>query len=62
VAITEPVLDGAGQVRYVISGAINLKDRNILGALADVRFGKSGYLFIVTADGIVVDHPAPRAS
>ena len=57
VAITQPVLDGAGQVQYVISGAINLKDRNILGALGDVKFGKSGYLFIVTADGVVVDHP-----
>lgn len=57
VAITEPVLDSAGKVKFVISGAINLKDRNILGKLADVRFGKTGYLFIVTADGIVVDHP-----
>jgi diguanylate cyclase (GGDEF)-like protein/PAS domain S-box-containing protein len=57
VAITQPVLDAAGQVRYVISGAINLKDRNILGALGDVRFGKNGYLFIVTSDGVLVDHP-----
>ncbi|SCX66744.1 diguanylate cyclase domain-containing protein [Variovorax sp. EL159] len=57
VAITEPVLDSAGQVRFVISGAINLKDRSILGKLADVRFGKTGYLFITTTDGIVVDHP-----
>ncbi|MET3378192.1 MULTISPECIES: diguanylate cyclase domain-containing protein [Variovorax] len=57
VAITEPVLDNAGQVRFVISGAINLKDRNILGTLGDVRFGKTGYLFVTTVDGIVVDHP-----
>jgi diguanylate cyclase (GGDEF)-like protein/PAS domain S-box-containing protein len=57
VAITQPVRDAAGQVRYVISGAINLKDRNILGALGDVKFGKSGYLFIVTSDGVMVDHP-----
>ncbi|KQW57359.1 diguanylate cyclase domain-containing protein [Variovorax sp. Root411] len=57
VAITAPVLDKAGQVRFVISGAINLKDRNILGALADIKFGKTGYLFVTTADGIVVDHP-----
>ncbi len=57
VAITEPVLDSAGQVRYVISGAINLKDRNILGALAEVKIGKTGYLFITTTDGIVIDHP-----
>ena len=42
VAITEPVLDAQGKVRFVVSGALNLKDRNILGDLADVRFGKTG--------------------
>jgi len=57
IAITEPVLDAQGKVRFVVSGALNLKDRNILGDLADVRFGKTGYLFILTADGVVVDHP-----
>jgi diguanylate cyclase (GGDEF)-like protein/PAS domain S-box-containing protein len=57
VAITAPVLDGAGQVQFVISGSINLKERNILGSLADVKFGETGYLFITTTDGVVVDHP-----
>lgn len=57
VAITEPVLDHAGQVRFVISGAINLKERNVLGTLTDVKFGKTGYLFVTTTDGVVVDHP-----
>jgi len=57
VAITEPVLDSAGNVKFVISGSINLKERNILGELSDVRFGQTGYLFITTTDGIVVDHP-----
>jgi hypothetical protein len=57
VAITEPVLDSAGNVKFVISGSINLKERNILGELADVKFGQTGYLFITTTDGIVVDHP-----
>ncbi|RIX77694.1 sensor domain-containing diguanylate cyclase [Acidovorax cavernicola] len=57
VAITEPVLDAAGRVLFVISGSINLKERNILGELADVRFGQTGYVFITTADGVVIDHP-----
>lgn len=57
VAITQPVLGSDGQVKYVISGAINLKDRNILGALGDLKFGKNGYLFIITSDGVMVDHP-----
>ena len=57
VAITEPVLDATGGVRFVVSGSINLKERNILGSLADVKFGETGYLFITATDGTVVDHP-----
>ncbi|CAN7427761.1 PAS domain-containing protein [Variovorax sp. LjRoot130] len=57
VAITEPVMDGTGGVQFVISGSINLKERNILGSLADIKFGETGYLFITTTDGVVVDHP-----
>ncbi|WP_239142854.1 PAS domain-containing protein [Variovorax sp. WS11] len=57
VAITQPVQDAAGGLRYVVWGSINLKERNILGDLADVKFGKTGYLFILSADGIVIDHP-----
>jgi diguanylate cyclase (GGDEF)-like protein/PAS domain S-box-containing protein len=57
VAITEPVLDARGEVAYVISGAINLSEQNFLGELANVKFGNSGYMFIINTDGIVVDHP-----
>ena len=57
VAVTEPVLDPAGNVKYVISGAINLKERNLLGELSEVKFGETGYLFITSADGVVIDHP-----
>lgn len=57
VAITEPVRNSAGEMLFVLSGSINLKDRNILGELADVRFGQTGYVFITTSDGIVIDHP-----
>ncbi|MBT2334907.1 PAS domain-containing protein [Variovorax paradoxus] len=57
IAITEPVLDRTGHVKFVISGAINLKDRNILGELAELKFGETGYLFITSTDGVVIDHP-----
>ena len=57
VAITQPVIDRAGQVQFVISGAITLKERTFLGGLADIKFGSTGYLFIVTTDGVVVSHP-----
>lgn len=57
VAVTQPVLDARGEVVYVMSGSINLKDDNFLGELADIRFGQSGYMFITNTDGIVIDHP-----
>jgi diguanylate cyclase (GGDEF)-like protein/PAS domain S-box-containing protein len=57
VAMTEPVLDAQGEVLYVISGAINLSEHNFLGELANVKFGKSGYMFITNTDGIVIDDP-----
>lgn len=57
VAVTEPVLDPAGNVKFVISGAINLKERNLLGELSEVKFGETGYLFITSAEGVVIDHP-----
>ncbi|MDR6536402.1 diguanylate cyclase domain-containing protein [Variovorax soli] len=57
VAITQPVIDRAGQVQFMISGAINLEERNFLGELADIRFGTTGHLFMITTDGVVVSHP-----
>lgn len=57
VAMTEPVLDREGKVAYVIAAFITLSEQNFLGELANVRFGKSGYMFIVNTAGIIVDHP-----
>lgn len=57
IALTEPVLDRGGNVAYVISAFVNLKEQNFLGELANVKFGKSGYMFITDTDGIVIDHP-----
>ncbi|TWD87188.1 PAS domain S-box-containing protein/diguanylate cyclase (GGDEF)-like protein [Variovorax beijingensis] len=57
IALTEPVLDRGGNVVYVITAFVNLKEKNFLGELANVKFGKSGYMFITDTDGIVIDHP-----
>lgn len=57
VAMTEPVLDGQGRVAYVIAAFITLSEHNFLGELANVKFGKSGYMFIMNTRGIIVDHP-----
>lgn len=57
VAVTQPVFDDQGAVRWVISGSINLADENFLGELARVKFGKTGYMFILNTDGLLIDHP-----
>ncbi len=57
IAVTQPVLDGQGNLLWVISGSINLMEKNFLGELAEIRFGKTGYMFITNTDGIVIDSP-----
>ncbi|MDP9043337.1 MAG: PAS domain S-box protein [Pseudomonadota bacterium] len=57
VVMTQPVFDAKGDVVYVLTAAINLQEKNFLGEFADVKFGRTGYMFILNTDGIVVDHP-----
>jgi diguanylate cyclase (GGDEF)-like protein/PAS domain S-box-containing protein len=57
VLITEPVLDDRGEVVYVLTAGINLAEPTILGRYQDMKFGSTGYLFILSADGTVVAHP-----
>jgi diguanylate cyclase (GGDEF)-like protein/PAS domain S-box-containing protein len=57
IAITQPVMDEKGAVRWVITGAINLKEDNFLGELARIKFGKTGYMFILNTEGLLIDHP-----
>ncbi|MES2187162.1 MAG: diguanylate cyclase [Pseudomonadota bacterium] len=60
IQMTEPLLDAGGRVRAVLVASINLQDKAFLGPLADIRFGASGYLFILDTQGTVIYHP--RAS
>jgi diguanylate cyclase (GGDEF)-like protein/PAS domain S-box-containing protein len=57
ITITQPVFDRQGEIRWVLSGVINLQEQNFLGELSNTRFGKTGYMFITNTDGIVIDHP-----
>ncbi|MDH6594983.1 diguanylate cyclase (GGDEF)-like protein/PAS domain S-box-containing protein [Variovorax sp. TBS-050B] len=57
IAITQPVMNGAGEVRFVISAAVNLTDRSILGDIGDMKFGETGYVFITNTSGVIISHP-----
>ncbi|MFN3436082.1 MAG: diguanylate cyclase [Acidovorax sp.] len=57
VTMTEPVWNKDGSLRYLLYGAINLKDQRFLDGLQGVQFGKTGYLFILNSRGIIIDLP-----
>ncbi|MEO7496023.1 MAG: diguanylate cyclase [Massilia sp.] len=57
VVFTEPVLDLSGNVLYVVAGSIDLQHSSFLRQLDSVRPGKTGFAFIMTTGGILVDHP-----
>ncbi|WDZ96645.1 diguanylate cyclase [Herbaspirillum sp. WKF16] len=57
VLMTEPVLNTRGEVELVLVASIDLKEHNFLGQFTDVKLGKSGFIYIITAEGVVVEHP-----
>lgn len=56
VLMTEPLFDTQGNVELVLVASIDLKEHNFLGQLTNVRLGKSGQIYIITTDGVVVEH------
>ena len=57
VVMTEPVHDAQGQLVYVVNALISLDQPNFLGELADIKIGKTGYVFITNTHGIVIYSP-----
>ncbi|HEY0061554.1 MAG TPA: diguanylate cyclase [Telluria sp.] len=57
VLVTEPVFDAQGKMRYMIGAAIDLQRPRFFGQLTSLKFGRSGYLFMITGDGTIIHHP-----
>jgi diguanylate cyclase (GGDEF)-like protein len=57
VLVTEPVFDANGKLVYVIGGAIDLQKPRFFGQLEVLKPGKTGYLFMLTTSGLVIQHP-----
>ncbi len=57
VAMTEPVFNTDGSLRYVTYGAISLGAPKFLGDLQGVKFGETGYMFILNTEGVIIDLP-----
>ena len=59
IAMTEPVFDAQGNVVLVFVGSIDLQQDSFVSHYSSLRFGKSGFMFILTPDGTIINHPNP---
>lgn len=57
VVMTQPVLDQQGEVAYVIAASIDLQQSDFFGPINALKPGKTGFMFIMTAGGILIHHP-----
>lgn len=57
VVITEPVFDGAGKLRSILIGVMDLQRPRFFGQLDALKLGQSGYLFMLTKAGVIIHHP-----
>ena len=57
VVVTQPVFDAQGAMRYVLAASVNLRQPDFLGRLGALKPGPGGYLYIMTSEGVIVEHP-----
>ncbi|WP_083684799.1 diguanylate cyclase domain-containing protein [Massilia putida] len=58
VAVTAPVFDDHGEIVYVLAGRIDLQHARFLRQIDALRPGSTGYLFLLSADGVPIDSPS----
>ena len=57
VLITQPIVDRAGRLKFIVGGSLDLTSPRIFGQLNAVKPGKTGYTFLLSGDGTVILHP-----
>jgi diguanylate cyclase (GGDEF)-like protein/PAS domain S-box-containing protein len=55
--VTTPVFAKDGRMIAILTGSLGLTRPGMLGKIAKTVVGKTGYLYIVTADGKLIMHP-----
>ena len=58
--VSAPVLDDGGNVAAVLTASMDLQQSGFLRQISALKPGHSGYLFLMTADGTLIDHPDRR--
>jgi len=54
---TAPIFNKQGELVAVLGGSVSLINENMLGRLANVRIGKTGYLYLYSTDRTMIIHP-----
>lgn len=57
VVLTHPIIDSGGDVQVVLVGSIDLLNSDFFHHFNTMKPGKTGFMFIMTTDGILVNHP-----
>jgi diguanylate cyclase (GGDEF)-like protein/PAS domain S-box-containing protein len=57
VLVSVPVRDAAGKVALVLVGGIDLQRSSFLPEIEALKPGKTGFIFIMTATGVLIEHP-----
>ncbi|MEI6154700.1 MAG: PAS domain S-box protein, partial [Deltaproteobacteria bacterium] len=57
VMFTAPVFNKKGEIVAVLGGSVSLTSKNMLGELAHVKIGKTGYLYLYNTDRTMIVHP-----
>jgi diguanylate cyclase (GGDEF)-like protein/PAS domain S-box-containing protein len=60
IVILQPVLDAEGRAVMLLSGGIDLSNSGFLSQVAAQKQGKTGYMFIMTSRGTLLQHPDPK--
>lgn len=56
VIVSTPVVDGA-RLLGVLTASLDLRETGFLRQLGALKPGGTGYLFLMSADGVMIDHP-----
>jgi diguanylate cyclase (GGDEF)-like protein/PAS domain S-box-containing protein len=57
VVLTHPIVDSGGDVQVVLVGSIDLLNSDFFHHFNAMKPGKTGFMFIMTTEGLLVNHP-----
>lgn len=60
VIVSAPVFGAGGKPAGVLTASMDLQATGFLRQISALKPGTSGYLFLMTPDGTMIDHPDPR--